>query len=153
MQNCVQTKTFCGSWLVNDHIEACILKLQPPTEDEYSNDNTRSTNIGIVKLLLGSDCADGGKRKCEVSTSPSIVLAPELAFGSPDFNTLDSLIKKYEHNLIFICGFGFSDGATLIEISNKPGVEGIWKDVPQRGRKYNGGWVWVKNGNNVQSLE
>ena len=150
MPKCVQ-KNIDGNWLVSGHIEACILKLRCPTEGEYSNDKSRLENIDIVKLLLDSDCADGGILKDEVSERPSIVLTPELSFGTPDFNTLDALIKKYEHNLIFICGFGFSAGSALIEILNNPDVEGIWDAAPQDGKKYNGGWVWIKDGNNVQS--
>lgn len=143
-------KNIGGRWLVSGHIEACILKTRCPTEDEYSNDKTRLENIAIIKRLLDSGCIDGGILKNEIAGKPAIVLAPELAFGSPDFDTLDSLIKNYEKNIIFICGFGFSAGSALIDMSNKPGVEGIWGSSPQNEKKYNGGWVWIKNENFVQ---
>ena len=55
-----------------------------------------------------------------------------------------------DRNIIFICGFGFSAGSALIDISNKPDVEGIWSTAPQSEKKYNGGWVWIKNENSVQ---
>lgn len=150
MSKCIQIN-IGGSWLRGGSLEACILKLKGPEECEYSDDKSRLCNLAIVKQLLDSEHADGGLLKNEASGRPSIVLAPELAFGSPDFNTLDALIKKYEHNLIFVCGFGFSTGSALIEISNKIGVEGIWDIAPHSRKKYNGGWVWVKNDNIVKS--
>ena len=149
MPECIH-KNIGGNWLVSGHIEACILKTQCPTEDEYSNDKSRLENIAIIKRLLDTGCVDGGILKKEVAERPAIVLAPELAFGSPDFDALDTLIKKYEKNIIFICGFGFSVGSALIDISNKPDVEGIWSAAPQNEKKYNGGWVWIKNENSVQ---
>lgn len=149
MPECIH-KNIGGNWLVNGHIEACILKTKPPTEDEYSNDKSRLENIAIIKRLLDSNCVDGGILKKEVAERPAIVLAPELAFGSPDFDTLNTLIKEYEQNIIFICGFGFSAGSDLIEISNKPDVEGVWGTAPQNEKKYNGGWAWIKNNNTVQ---
>ncbi|MEJ2419070.1 MAG: hypothetical protein P8Y45_19510, partial [Exilibacterium sp.] len=132
MPECIYKK-IGGNWLVNGHIEACILKTQCPTEDEYFNDKSRLENIAIIKRLLDSGCIDGGILKNEVAERPAIVLAPELSFGSPDFDTMDILIKKYERNIIFICGFGFSSGSALIDISKKPR-----------------GWIWVKNENSVQ---
>ena len=93
MPECIQ-KNIGGTWLVSGHTEVCILKLQRPTEYEYSNDKSRLENIAIVERLLNSDCTDGGILKEEVSERPSIVLTPELSFGSPDFNTLDAWIKK-----------------------------------------------------------
>lgn len=149
MPECIH-KNIGGNWLINGHLETCILKLQLPTEDEYSNDKSRLENIAIIKRLLDSDCIDGGILKSEVAERPALVLAPELAFGSPDFDALDALIKKYEKNIIFICGFGFSAGLDLIDISNKPNVEGIWNATPQNKKKYNGGWVWIKNEKSVQ---
>jgi len=149
MPECI-LKNIGGNWLVNGHIEACILKTQCPTEDEYSNDKSRLENIAIIKRLLDSSCIDGGILKNEVAERPVIVLAPELAFGSPDFDALDALIRKYEKNIIFICGFGFSPGSALVDISNKPDVEGSWSNAPQNEKKYNGGWAWVKNENSVR---
>ena len=149
MPECIH-KNIGGNWLVSGHLEACILKTQCPTEDEYSNDESRLENVAIVKRLLDSSCIDGGILKNEVAERPAIVLAPELAFGSPDFDVLDALIKKYEKNIIFICGFGFSAGSELIDISNRSNVEGIWNAAPQNEKKYNGGWVWIKNENSAQ---
>ena len=149
MPECIH-KDIGGNWLVSGHLEACILKTRHPTEEEYSNDKSRLENIAIITRLLDSSCIDGGILKNEVGERSAIVLAPELAFGSPDFDALDALIKQYEKNIIFICGFGFSAGSDLIDISNKPDVEGIWNAVPQNEKKYNGGWVWIKNENSVQ---
>ncbi len=75
------------------------------------------------------------------------MLAPELAFGSPDFVSLDTLVKQYNQNLILICGFGFTQGDKLTNFAEKTDVEGIWHNPPRCNKKYNGGWVWVKNGN------
>lgn len=78
-----------GSWLTGGHANVCILKLNPPTENEYKNDLSRTTNISMITRLLDVSASDGGLLKKEFSGQPTIVLAPELVFGSPDFEAID----------------------------------------------------------------
>jgi hypothetical protein len=86
----------------------------------------------------------------EFPDKPSLVLAPELAFGTSDFGSVDALVRQYNQNLIFIGGFGFSGGSPLIALAEKPDIEGIWNNTPNPTKKYNGGWVWVKIGDSVK---
>lgn len=145
-------KEISGNWLTNGHLPACILKLMSPTDDEWKNDYSRPGNISILsQLLQPTEGREKSLLECEFPDYPSsIVLAPELAFGSPDFDAIDALIKQYEQNLIFICGFGFTTGNTLNTLGAKPDVEGIWNTSPNANKKYNGGWVWIKYGDTVQ---
>lgn len=145
------TKNIGGDWLVNDRLKACILKLGCPSEDEWKNDLSRTGNLAIVThLLQPSERSEQSILAQEFPDQPSLVLAPELAFGSPDFETLDTLIKQYKQHLIFICGFGFASGSALTALVNKPDTEGVWNNAPNTNKKYNGGWVWIKNGNSTQ---
>lgn len=146
-----KTKNIGGDWLTNGHLEVCILKLSCPKENEYQNDSSRTGNLSIVtQLLQPPEELQQSLLAQEFPNKPSLVLAPELAFGSPDFESLDTLIKQYNQNLIFICGFGFSTGSNLINLAANGNVEGIWNTPPNANKKYNGGWVWVKNGDVTQ---
>jgi len=142
------TKSIDGNWLTNSHLSVCLLKLDSPTESEWQNDRSRVSNLSIItKLLQSSGASHQGLLAQEFSDKPSLVLAPELAFGSPDFESLDALVKQYNKNLILICGFGFTQGDKLTSLAENADVEGIWHTPPNSNKKYNGGWVWVKNGN------
>lgn len=149
MANCIQ-KDIGGNWLVNGHLKVCLLKLAPPSQDQWQNDYSRAGNVSIITQLLKPL---QGTEKClleqEFPETPSLVLAPELAFGSPDFELLDTLVKQYSQNLIFICGFGFTSGDVLTAHAQKSDAEGVWNTTPNPTKKYNGGWVWVKNGSST----
>lgn len=149
-QGCI-TKKINGSWLTNGHLKTCILKLLPPSSPELENDLTRTENISIVNHLFS--LKNGNQLSLleqEFQSEPSLVLAPELAFGSPDFDTLNNLIKGYNENLIFICGFGFSLGDCINKLVTDENVEGIWSTPLSDHKKYNGGWVWIKNGDTTK---
>jgi len=146
----VITKQIGGNWLTNGHLQTCILKLGCPSTNEYTNDTSRVENIAHVTRLFFSNEEDEGILAEEFAGYSALVLAPELAFGSPDFDTLDNLIKSYKGNIIFICGFGFSDGSALRNITSKSHVEGIWNSKLNDKKRYNGGWVWVKTGNSIK---
>lgn len=145
------TRTLSGSWLTNGHLEVCLLKLATPTESEWKNDENRLENLAIVTKLLQADTAPQKSiLEQEMPAKPVIVVAPELAFGSPDYAQIDTLINQYPHNLIFICGFGFTEGAILTDLANKDNVEGVWQIPPITQKKYNCGWVWIKETSNIQ---
>ncbi|GAA4102278.1 ABC-three component system protein [Zhongshania borealis] len=147
---CIQ-KEISGNWLTNGHLEACILKLSPPAETEWQNDNNRTENVSIItQLLKPLEGSDQSLLAQEFPDKPALVLTPELAFGSPDFESLDTIVKQYNQNLILICGFGVTSGGTLNTLAEKPGVEGAWNASPNPHKKYNGGWVWIKDGNSTQ---
>ncbi len=145
------TKEIGGNWLVNDHLKICILKLNCPTTNEWENDSSRIGNLSMVTQLLEpvGELQQSFLAK-EFLENPVLVLAPELAFGTSDFNSLDTLIKGSSQNLIFICGFGFSSGSDLNTIVTRSDVEGIWRTPLNENKKYNGGWAWVKNGDVTQ---
>jgi hypothetical protein len=149
--NLTISKDIGSDWLTNGHLETCILKLHPPTSEQWSVDKSRIENISIVsqllqpvKVTLQSPLAQ------EFPNKPVLVLAPELAFGSPDFESLDSLVKQYSQDLILICGFGFTSGGTVIALAAKNDVAGAWTVPPNANKKYNGGWVWVKNDGKIR---
>lgn len=149
-------KEIGGDWLTNGHLETCILKLASPTENEWKNDTIRAGNLAIVtQLLKPLDKNQKSLLAQEFPDKPALVLAPELAFGSQDFESLDALVKRYSQNLIFICGFGFSVGSNLTSLATRTDeegtdVEGIWHTHPNANKKYNGGWVWIKQGNTTK---
>ena len=145
MSDCI-TKEIGGNWLTNDHLEVCFLKLTTPTNSQMKNDESRVENTAILtKLLKANDEAEVSLLELEVSNKPVLIIAPELAFGSSDYGVIETLIRQYSHNLIFICGFGFSAGEFLNGLVSKDNVEGIWQSPVNNLKKYNGGWVWVKD--------
>ncbi len=140
-----------GEWLTNGHLKACILKLYPPTQSEWENDGSRANNLSMAtQLLVPPDESSQSLLVQEFPEKSAVVIAPELAFGSPDFQSLDTLVKNYNQNLIFICGFGFSNGSDLATLARRTDVEGVWNIEPNASKRYNGGWVWVKNGSSTQ---
>jgi len=149
--NCI-VKPISGSWLTNGHLEVCILKLISPTENQYKNDESRADNLAIIDALFSAVTADTCFLDDQVSGKPILLLAPELAFGSSDYERLNQLITNYNQNLIFISGFGFAKGGALTRLAENPNVKGAWQSLypPKADKKYNCGWVWVKYGAEVQ---
>jgi hypothetical protein len=145
------TKDIAGQWLFNGHLEVCLLKLAAPSDNQLKNDESRPENLAMLtSLLQANSAAEKSLLEQENPGKPVIILAPELAFGSSDFVDINSLVKQCSQNLIFICGFGFTAGAVLSDLVSKENVEGIWNNLPNSQKKYNGGWVWVKEEENVR---
>jgi hypothetical protein len=97
---CIQ-KVISGNWLTNGHLEVCLLKLSAPSENECQTDSSRVSNLSIItRLLKPIEEAEKSLLEQEFLEKPSLVLAPELAFGSFDFESLDTLVKQYPKNLI-----------------------------------------------------
>ena len=150
MDGCI-TRTINGTWLTNGHLEVCFLKLIAPIENHWTNDESRSENVDIVKSLLYSSATSvKSLLETERPNKPVLMLAPELAFGSPDYEPLNELIAKYPQNLIFIGGFGFTKGSVLTELALKNDIEGVWTNPLNDAKKYNGGWIWIKESSNIQ---
>ncbi|MFT6319090.1 MAG: hypothetical protein ACJAT4_000005 [Granulosicoccus sp.] len=143
-------KEIDGNWLTKGRLEICILKLNTPTKNQYDNDESRPDNLSIITNLLQKIPDDKSFLEKE-GGKPTLILAPELSFGSQDYKSLNDLVVQCAQNLILIAGFGFVKGDVLNSLSKNPNVEGIWNNAPESAdKKYNGGWAWVKEGKNIK---
>lgn len=147
MSTCI-IKDISGSWLTNGSLETCLLKLQPPSEQEWTDDTTRPQNIIMLRNLL---CSEIGSTEPSLlqkhfSNHPVLILAPELAFGSEDYAALLTIISAHPHKLIFIGGFGFTSGSALNRLVVEAKIIPVWQNNLNEDAKFNCGWVWVNDG-------
>ena len=138
------------NWLTNGQLDVCFLKLQTPPLPTMIGNESRPINLEILRKTLTQQ--EGGARSLleqEVNTNSAILLAPELAFGSVDFDAIDELVGQASNCLILVAGFGFSDGQLLIDQDSLAHVTGIWSAPPIANKNYNGAWVWVKSSESI----
>ncbi len=149
--NTVIKKDVRGNWLSGGHLKVCLLKLEPPTDDQWRDDLSRPNNVAMMNdLLTPPEGSEKSLLQGQFHKVPSFVLAPELSYGSSDFDALHNMVEHYPNDIILVCGFGFSAGSTISQIVSKDFVEGVWEDKVNNQRNYNGAWVWVKHGNETQ---
>lgn len=152
MSTCEQ-KTFTGSWLVDDELKTCLLKLKPPVTGWRKGDS-HLENVELLKKVL---CPIPGQTQSLLKTKfqnrQGLVITPELAFGPNDFLPVKETIEAHDGDLILLSGFGLATGIQLNHMVGLPGVSGIWSEnFIDVDAKYNCGWCWIKIGGSLECI-
>ncbi|MBX3713506.1 MAG: hypothetical protein KF800_16225 [Lysobacter sp.] len=134
-------------------IWTCLLQLPQRTPQEIAENHSNPLGITILQGLLRE--APVGASKLTENAQPgqtSLVLCPEYAFGSSDWNEIDQLVRGFPRDIVMIATFGAAPLASLADIeayANQFGTEFHkgWATNLTGTRPINFGSVWVKNGN------
>jgi hypothetical protein len=145
--NGVCTISLAADWLnANGELAVCLAQPALVNPKVIPNDAPRPDSLALATAIFADD--NGQSRLSRWFAGQSgLLLFPEYAFSSADFETLNNFIAGYTHPLIVIAGFGAVDGAHLAQLLGSctatwPG--GADKIDPQS--RYNAGWCWIHNG-------
>ena len=134
----------------------CLVQLPPLPGDEAAitavihEDRSRPSSLATLQSLLVS--ADGGQPMLYSHSNGGtpILLLPEYALASSDWAEVDGLVRRFPGNLVLIVGFGATSGAVLNAWKTVVADGGTERLLPEprikNGCRYNGGWCWVRHG-------
>ncbi|MEW6380811.1 MAG: ABC-three component system protein [bacterium] len=134
-----------SGWRPNGDLQVCVVKPPMANLDIMDRDLTRPNSVALAQSIILTEGSPSTVRRC-FNNLPGLVIFPELAFGSEDFDALDSIIQKHPTPLIILAGFGFCNGTSLKALLDIPHVEAGWdvnEQPPDPDGRYNGGWCWV----------
>lgn len=131
------------------------MQAEPTPVPTILADASRPATVAAVRdLLFGSE-----RHLTPVASefapgqSPIVIVAPEYAFGSGDWDALDQIVRTSTRPVVFIAGFGASLGSAVIEWANEPLASDqatrrhvTWNPVFGQlagTRPVNGAWCWV----------
>src|SRR5687767_14482783 len=105
------------SLLRQERLGLCILQVAEPDADDIANDFARPPVARALRQLLARGARDGREIDALLppTTYPALVLAPELALGSPDWDDVDAAVRSSERPLVLIAGFGFTVGSRITD--------------------------------------
>ena len=135
------------AWLNhNGEIPVCLAQPQLVDPAAVSIDDARPQSLVLANAIFADDY---GLRRISrwFNGESGLLIFPEYAFSSRDFDALNDLIALHPHPLIVIGGFGAVEGANLLQLLNKctatwnTGAAGV---DPQS--RYNAAWCWIHHG-------
>lgn len=126
---------------LNGPLQVCVAKPELPDVDVITQDRSRAGAVRLAKELLAEHAA---AERWADTYAPRLLVFPELAFGSGDFDGLDALVRVHPAPLVMLAGFGFTQAAKLKELLCNSDVIRTWPEKENRTEgSYNGGWCWV----------
>lgn len=143
-----------GRWLIDGKLHLALVQTPPPSLDAARHGAAQPLTLAYLNELLGPRAGgvDGEPRLlAPVPTGRPVVIAlPELAFGLPDWDGIDALVRASTRPLILTAGFGWVRGNELsswLAASTDGSRDGIWTaskaDRLDPESVYNGAWVWT----------
>lgn len=124
-------------WPHGADLELCLVQTPPPCHELLDRDASRPSSLAISRAVLAT------------ISVPTLVVFPELAFGTCDFQALDELVRGMESPAIVLAGFGWARAAALKDQVTEFGLERGWnphRDPHPNSGRVNGGWCWVHPG-------
>ena len=74
-----------GNWLHSEELKVCILKTHAPDLQIMNEDQQREENTNVLKALIEGASGQPSKLQGLSQGKPVLVIAPELAYSSGDF--------------------------------------------------------------------
>lgn len=142
---------------VESKLNVCLAQLPKPLYGSIETDISRPAAVDAAVQLLAGGGAHANAALSEMAPGNEAVLIvfPEFAFGSPDWDALDEAIRQSARPLIVIAGFGATAGKWIVDwAAAEIGDEATRRRLAwnQTGagangisslRRVNGGWCWV----------
>lgn len=137
----------------------CLAQLKGRLLDDIENDRPAPDNVRVIEQLFAAS-SDGGACHLTANAQPNqtcVVICPEYAFGSGDWQRLDALVASFHRNLILIAAFGASPIAAIDSIKQRADQSGTqvhegWTTPITGQRKLNFGAVWIKSGGSRECI-
>lgn len=149
---------FDASVLINGRLHLCLMQTAMPDMSAIQNDLSRQTSVAAMRHLLvgGEGHQVPALREMIPGTEPVLLVAPEFAFGSVDWETIDALVRQTNRPLLVSVGFGATLGQKLLDWQSVEHTEGStvrhlsWSqtnDPISTAMPANGGWFWFHQPN------
>jgi hypothetical protein len=130
----------------------CLVQLDKPAIEIIANDQPRNNAVAVIRdLLVGNaQLAAPALREMNPGNVMAVVLLPELALASSDYDAVNELVRATDRPLLLVAGFGFSPGQTVLDWkAGEPDVGTArhfswpFADTPSGTMLVNGAWCWV----------
>lgn len=132
-------------------LSTCLLQL-PPTVQQALGDASRLVAIKALRDLL-----DGGENHGQPALAgmlpgggPVLIVAPEFALGSGDWEAVDALVRATHRPLVLVAGFGATVGQVVLDWLSGAVAETVrhlgWRqevNAISSVMRVNGGWCWI----------
>lgn len=144
------TRQFDFALLHQNQANLCLVQTKPPASEVIIADGNRPLSVQTLSNLLAPSNGHPPRLIQAVgSVRPVLVLLPEYALGSPDWQAVDALVRDYPGPILLVAGFGATPGAWLTQWAAgqhfpSPTTRFLVEE-PVAGQPYNGGWCWVKS--------
>lgn len=131
------------------------MQAEPTPVPTILADGSRPATVAAVRDLLSGSHRHQAPVATEFAPgqNPIVIVAPEYAFGSGDWDALDQIVRASTRPVVFIAGFGASLGSAVTEWANEllANDQATRRHVtwdPASGqlagtRPVNGAWCWV----------
>ena len=133
-------------------LSTCLLQL-PPTVEEAHHDANRPLAVNALRDLLagGINHPEPALGEMLPGASPVLIVAPEFALGSGDWQAVDALVRATGRPLVLIAGFGATAGQVLLDWRGGAVAGGTVRHLGWRQEvntissvmRVNGGWCWI----------
>lgn len=138
--------------LSGGQLSLCLLQL-PPSVGAIDGDASRPSAINALRDLLSGGPVHPAPALPQLMPGGGAVLivAPEYAFGSADWATVDALVRGANRPLILLAGFGATPAQSVLDWQVAKDAGGTERHLSWRQdvnpvslvMRVNGGWCWI----------
>lgn len=121
---------------------------------DIARDASRPSSVAAIRDLLSGSARHPNPVVGELAPNmaPIVLIAPEYAFGSGDWEALDLVVRASPRPVVLVAGFGAALGSTVLDWADAPVADGATQRhrtwTPSEGeiartRPVNGAWCWI----------
>ncbi len=141
-----------SSLLSAGKLAICLLQL-PSAVQAIDGDFGRPIAVNALRDLLigGPGHSDPALQHMLPGVEPVVVITPEYAFGSGDWNAVDAIVRAMSRPAVLLAGFGATPGHVILDWHDAVESSGTsrhlaWRETDGKIsglRRVNGGWCWI----------
>ncbi|WP_069335784.1 ABC-three component system protein [Sphingobium yanoikuyae] len=133
-------------------LNLCLLQM-PSSHEAVATDASRPSAVAALRDLLAGGAAHAQPALPQLvpGAAPVLIVAPEYAFGSPDWSAINAMVRGAARPIILLAGFGATwaqavldwsaateDGSTKRHLSWNQDANPVSPAM-----RVNGGWCWI----------
>lgn len=133
-------------------LNLCLLQL-PSSQEAVAGDASRPSAISVLRDLLAGNTAHAQPALPQLvpGGAPVLIVAPEYAFGSPDWQAIDEVVRGSARPLILLAGFGATSAQIVLDWVAAAAADGTQRHLSwnqqanpiSSAMRINGGWCWI----------